>query len=678
MARVSLEDFMKGMVSATTGQIAGHLAGQQQAEARDLQQFQNALQFAQLGGQEQDRRNALLTSQLPSLTPASAAQAVTDIVAQPSALAPLAGHPFVQRHPEYAPFFAQKPAVPVAPAPAGGQPSAVVGGKQYTYKGITKEQIAQRGAQIKAARELLRNQVGAITDPTVKAHAGGILADLDASDITTPEGYDRAGQALQRADAAGYTSLGAQGAQQRQAKDIQGQFETEIEKDLGSLNGQALISALPGHLQTERWIREQRGKAGYGGKGLEGFAKEIEALPELAKSDPAKAEQQAEMIRRAIAAKKSPAEMSKNVGTFYKLLSGIAPTQRTPEVVRQLAQNTGVDSLLTGLDDEGLLLGGAAAEKAYQDFLKRMSTQNFAGMSKEAQAGMIQEATTLAGYLGRKVSLPAEFVAKMTPWQQAQVGMQKDRLAISGDLRDIVRANLGISQARLGLDERKFKEAQKQNKISPTDMQTIQAKRKAVDDAREQLKTTLERLPVLPGNVDLDNPKPGAETLYADLIKKLHETEDDYVGFMGTLGIPVAPVTDVGYKPAPAAPPVKTERKTILGIPYGPEVPVEGGQPGTLQGAAQAVPAATAQRVNYGQALRFSNAGQQAAKEALKQGTSPFAHNALALIQSKSGADWEGWVNSLPPAKQQQAWTAYWYLKFRKPSHGSSGTAPKR
>lgn len=685
--KVNLAAMVEAGTQALTGMMAGQMAGQQMARQQQEQEFNRQLNLSQLGANQQHQNNQMLLSQFADMTPESRAQALTNIAAQPNPLAPVLNTRYARQHPETGQMLGIQPA-PAAPvagavAPGGeGQPTFTWGGHTYAQKGVSKEQIAQRGVQIKATRELLRNQVAAITDPTVKAHAGGILSDLDSADITTPEGYAQAGQALQRADAAGYTSLGAQGAQQRQTKDIQTQFETEIEKDLGGLNGQALVGALPGHLQTERWIRQQRGKAGYGGKGLEGFAKEIDALPELAKTDPAKAEQQAEMIRAAISSKQSSSDQAKQIGSFYKVLSTIAPTDRTPERVRQLAKNFKLDNLLTGLDDEGLLLGGAAAEKAYQGLLQRMSTQNFAGLDKTAQSALLGEASTLAGYLGRKVPIPAEIIAKMTPWQQAQVGMQRDRLAISGDLRDVAWQNMMISNARLGLEERKLNEAQKQSKFTPQQMQTILAKRKAFSDAQEQLKTTLERLPVLPGNVDLDNPKNDAERLYADLIGKMRAAEDDYVGFMGTLGIPVSPVTDTGFKPTPPKAPVKTERKTILGIPYGPEVPVEGQQPGTQPAAAQAAPAASATApVNHGQELRFSNEGQRTAKEAMRTKTPPAPPSTLDFVRGKMGAGWEPWVRSLSPANQQKAWVAYWYNQLSqsgKKANGSSGTTPKR
>lgn len=265
--RVSLEAFLQGMTAATTGQIAGHLAGQQQADARDQQQFAQALQLAQLGGQEQDRRNALLTSQLPNLTPESQGRALTDLAAQPSALAPLANHPYIQRHPEYQSYFGQQQQPPAAagapggfmgaaagqPIPAVVTPAApggrnfAVGGKTYELKGVSKEQMAALSKQLSEATKGLEDYAPAATDPAERAKITGLLQSIRGLDMSTAEGYAE-GRRL-ASEAGLYATYGRQAAQnaaerkKQQTADEEAAVGKEIRAHLAEQNPLAITPA---------------------------------------------------------------------------------------------------------------------------------------------------------------------------------------------------------------------------------------------------------------------------------------------------------------------------------------------------------------------------------------------------------------------------------------------------
>lgn len=583
--RLDLSDFIANFSQIGAASIAGQIAGQQQREAREMQEFQVMQSALSQEASRQDAQDRFLGGL--RLTPESQATLAGGIAGRPNPMAPLAGTPYAQRNPALQQILTRggaattRPGItPVGQPPASGrtfpsrygpleltgvdpkEATRVMGEIDKSLAGMQKL-IVSTPEQAKLRDELFRQRAA--------------LGPLD-----TPEKLQAANTLLMSAQNFA-SQVGGPAAEGALRSDVTN-FEQEFEKGNKELGPLAFASTLPGWLQREKDIRARFGKRGYGGKGLEtAFGADIEEIQRrLDAKDTQGATERGEFIRQALNARRDPGQASKELGAFYKALSLIAPTQRTPEVVRKLAANAKVDWMLEGLPDESLLLGGAAAEKAMQDFLKRMSTQNFAGLSKEAQTGMIQEALTLGEYLGRKLPLPAEFVGKLTPWQKAQLANQHARIGISGDLRDIAQANLELSRSRLQLDREKARldRLQKTGQLSDLQRKEIEARRQAVEDARKQLDANMERLTVLPGNVDLDNPKTDDERLYAELIQKMRDTEDDYVTYMRGLGIQVDPVTDIKYRPAPdTRPTAEPARKTILGIPYGPAVQPPGTRP---------------------------------------------------------------------------------------------------
>jgi hypothetical protein len=670
MAR--LQDVLEAMMTGAVAQQAGRFQATQIRQQREQQEFEQRARAAEGLATQQGGLREALARLAPQLDPDSQGLAFGGMFNQPDPRAGLVNDPYVQRRPALARIYQgyQQPAAPAGQAPLQPRQFRVPGIAQpLSVKGVTKEQIAQRQKSIQENRRLLQKSFTAYSDPNAKAEITGILQELDTHDVTTPEGYQNLGGALNRA--AKYTAGGDLALDQFAEKQLQSDtagYEQEFEKGGKDLNDLAFAGALPGWLERETSLRTRAGKRGYGGKGLQTWQPSIDKIKGLlAEGKNAEAEAEGALVRRAMFTRKSPEQLSKSIGAFYKALSLLAPTQRTPEVIAKLAKNTGADVLTEGFDDGTLLLGGAAAEKAYQDFLKRMSTQNFAGLSRGAQAAMINEARTLAQYLGRRVDLPTEIVAKLTPWQKAQLAKWSKEFGFKGRMVDVAEGNLEVSRARLNLDRDKARldKMAKAGELTEQQQAAITAKRGAVEQARELLRIGMERLAVIPANVDIDNPKDDKERQYADLINTLRAAEDDYVAHMRTLGIDLEPVADSGYRPTPEEPaPPEMERSSFLGIPYGPERPVPGTGGTPKAGAVKPSAAGATQqrgpakgRLQQAEISRLRAQAQTMKREGKRPGT-----QAQIDMVRHLGGNFEAAVKSAKPENARKMWLIHWYL----------------
>ncbi len=481
MPRVSLEAFLQGMTAAATGQIAGHLAGQQQADARDQQQFSQALQFAQLGQQQQEQQNRLLTSQLPNLTPESQAQALTNMGSQPSPFAPLATHPFIQKHPEYQPFFAAQPPAaapagasggfmgaaagqkipqaPAAPAVGGpGQPTFNVGGQNYALKGVNAKEATRLVTGMDKALGEMRSIK--LTDPrSIAARDEYFRARTALGQLDTPEKMQAANQLYQNI-LNFQSSVGGpvvQAAERADLRTDQEYHRKSVDDAITKLDDRALAGELPDLLKQEMSLDKRRGERGGAATGIGSHKRDISEiefmLGEGLDQDAAKL---AGEVRRSWKSKLTPQQSLSAQKSAMQFLGQYSARQITPDLVRHAFKDA--PGLIEGMTDAELRgYGSKALEGEWQKSLGILSNpKRWASLPKPARKAILDEISGTAALTGRNIELPADMVLELTEEEKRKLAQRDTQLRFTGIKINQAKAKIDLDRAQFQFAKEKF------------------------------------------------------------------------------------------------------------------------------------------------------------------------------------------------------------------------------
>jgi len=706
---ISARDFMNGLAQAYAGQIAGTIAGEQQRQDQDRQRYADFANALQLHQQSRSEQNRALLSNLDKLDPDSQAAALGYTTNQPDLYGPLAQTPYGKRLglaqpapaspplPGYVnPAFAglrgtpQPPApdilrpggaqlqglsVPTAPvqpfrtppavtpAAAPGRSFTVPGGPTLTVKGVTKEQIAQRKAEIDATRRNLQNFIGATTDPVASSQAQLLLQGLTRADITTPEGYQEATSYLERATPFG--TLGGQSLRDAETRQQVQVHDARIKSLQDRLTSP--VSAM-GDIDQAFDLEQEGAKAGklnLIGRQLAPFAADVAEMRRLrdVEKNPQAAQQIAAKIQEQLKRGADPREEGASINKLGTLMKSLSYEQLSnPAILRKLYTDSGLGRYVTDAegkpvpDDQVPMIGGAAIELELQKNLRMLP--RFGTIAKEAQTPFLQATLGLAKALGRKIDLPAEVVAQMTEYQRAMISRRDVQLAISGRLADVAEAKLLLSQ-----NKAKQAETESAGKLTAADKATIAIHKQniAAIDKRiaNILSPTGERMRITE-ITDWEHPQGDKQVKYKQAYLEKQREIDALNQDLARMGVKVTPAKKVstpGYKAPVEAVPTETKQPGFMQrTEQGREKAVMG-----ALGMGQPAPSPADQaRTN----VTLSDQGYRAAQPLIKQGKAPAPPPAMALFDRMIRSnDFEGQVRQLRPNQQSLAWTAYWYRK---------------
>jgi hypothetical protein len=473
--KVDLQAFVEGAGHALNGMMMGQMAGQEQARQQQQQEFNQQLNLAQLGANQQQQQNQLLLSQLPRMTDASAAAAVTNVAAQPSPYAGMLNTRYAQQHPEVGQILGGTIAPPApqgapggwmgaaagqripppvvgAAAPGGaGQPVMTVNGQQYALKGVDPKAVAHVTTGMDQALGDMRKVI--LTDPRqIAARDEYFRARAALGTIDTPEKLQAANQ-LYQGVLSFQSSVGgpqARAFEEGKLRSDQGYHKQQVKDAVENLDDAALAGALPDLLKQEKSLdtrREGRGGAATGIGSSEKDINEIEQM--IAAGDQEGAARLASEVRRRWKSKLTPQQSLSAQKSAMQFLGQFNPRQITPDLVRQAFKDA--PGLIEGMSDEQLKgYGSKGLETEWEkDFAILSNPKRWAGMPKEARQSLLREISGTAALTGRKLDIPADVVLDMTPQERESLRLRAEQLHISG-------GGLMQARARLKFDEDKF------------------------------------------------------------------------------------------------------------------------------------------------------------------------------------------------------------------------------
>jgi hypothetical protein len=596
MAR--LQDVLEAMMTGAVAQQAGRFQASQITQQRQQQEFEQRARAAEGLATQQGGLREMLARFTPQLDPDSRAVALGGMFNQPDPRAGLANDPYVTARPNLQAVYRQY-GQPAAPA---GQPA--LGPGQFRVPGIAQPLGINRVDPKEATRVMgvMDRALGDMRNITITDPRHTMLRDelfrqrAGLGQIQTPEQLQAANSLLQ--NVLGFQSqVGGPQAQRFQEQQVQSDitdYETEFEKGIQGLDDLAFASALPGHLQTERSIRERRGKRGYGGKGLEVNQEDVAEIERLlAAGDQEGAARLGKKIKGRYATKVTPSQESAAQRNALQILGKMNPRAVTPEVTRRVYANAGVGYLVEGLPDEALRMGGADLEKEWQKNFALLTTPNrWKGLPKEAREAALSEIAGIAALTGRKLDLPADMVLEMDEETRRKLAQRDDQLDLQGKTLDVRRAQLQFMRDKFAWQKQQKAKEEREGTVGKkgglTENAKAQAYRKVWEKSwadydrlsRELKTTTADFDPLKPDMRDSD------QVALSRLYKAALSAGTQYKGYLKGQGVDIDVNIGEADTPAPA-PAVAPQGKpgTPPGRPAATQQPARAGRfSGTLNG----------------------------------------------------------------------------------------------
>lgn len=303
----------------------------------------------------------------------------------------------------------------------------------------------------RVARDLPNDEWGTKTRQTIATLKGN-------APRTLPQSPDELQASDRWRDLAGlYTlnpSLGRESLEERQLRDDSVGYYDRI-NGLDTLDDENLGVELSELIGMEDGLRKRYGARKALAPRLGTHREDIAAIKAaLDKGDKATAAELAGTLRGRITRRFTPAQERTKLSEVMQIVGRMSDTARTPENMRTLFKNAGVDYLVRDLPDGALSFGGQAADKAYQQMIGKLP--GFAKLDKSSQGLLLDEIAGLAKATGRQVEIPAAIVNN-DPVAAKRLALLDKQITLAGDRieRDKARWNLDKQIRQKELDNLK-------------------------------------------------------------------------------------------------------------------------------------------------------------------------------------------------------------------------------
>lgn len=142
----------------------------------------------------------------------------------------------------------------------------------------------------------------------------------------------------------------------------------------------------------------------------------------------------AEEVRGRITSGMSAKEETARLDRALRYVRDLSPMDASdPEKVKAIFESLGVAHLYTAG------LGGGRLAKQYESLLNRIPTM--AKLDGASQGAFLDELSSVARALGRRVQIPAQLVQQLSPNAAMRLAMDRERLDLAGSRYDLDRAN---------------------------------------------------------------------------------------------------------------------------------------------------------------------------------------------------------------------------------------------
>lgn len=531
--RFSLPQFLETAGAVAAGTLSGKMAGQQIRDERELADFSQALNLAQLVNQQQQAQDKALMGM--DLEPGSQALVAQGMANRTSPFASLAQHPLLARRPGMQQVVSglgqpQAPGVTLA-----GQPGAV-GPRTFqspygplTIKGVNEKEAAAAVADFgKIQKEF--TEIDLRADPNTFARVQALIGQWPAK-IDTPEKLAQARQITSELTA---IKLGA-GPRLRSQKDDELKRDeeafTKAREASAEFNDEVWEGQLPGMLAAEESIAERRKGRGNPYVYYSPHREDIARLQQL-RQQPGKEEEAgalARELRGRLRANKSPKEEGEAVRRIHQTLGDMDPVRITPEIVRGLYDRAKIGYLVEGLPDAALNLGGAAVRKAYDGAIGRLA--GWVNIDPRGQQLLLSEIAGYAKVLGIDPDIPESIQRQMS---------EADRLRVQKLKQDITYAKSAEGRAQneerrrqqrheAEMQEAKRKREAELGKLNEDEEKALQGAKEKLNRARNDLTNGMRNWTVFPADIDFRDEKSWSDDdrAYIRAQKAIWRAEDE-------------------------------------------------------------------------------------------------------------------------------------------------------